>query len=489
MLPTLQLDVYKNFHREAYHPDVSEVYANFTNRSGTYSPDNQLGGVIHSGLQYFIKDFLLNDFNNSFFRLEKEQAVKSYRRILTATLGYPVSVAHLEELHDLGYLPLEIKSLPEGTIVPYGVPSFTIRSTHENFAWLTNSIETVCSSELWMLQTSATTAANYSLNFLRAAIKSGIAPEFVMFQGHDFSFRGMPGRHAAAASGFGHLTSFTGTDVVPAIVFAEDYYHANVDTELVGASVNATEHSVTCSWQAEGEIAFYRYLMHEVAPTGILSIVFDTWDFWGGVANILPELKEEILTRDGSIVIRPDSGDPVKILCGDPESTDEYIRKGLVECLWDIFGGEINSKGFKELDSHISAIYGDAITLVRQVEIQDQLMAKGFAPTIVLGIGSFTYQYVTRDTHGSAVKATSVVKAGVREAIFKDPKTDPGKKSAKGLLMVKKRDGVLTRYDDVTAAEEATGMLETVFLDGKLVKQTTLAHIRVLINEQLKTFI
>ena len=569
MYPTLQIDTYKNFHPQAYHPDVTEVYSNFTNRNGKYAPNNKLGGVVNVGIQYFIKDYLLNDFSNSFFNLDRKDAVASHQRILSAMLGYQVDVSRLEELHDLGYLPLVIKTLPEGTIVPYGLPSFTVASTKDGFQWLTNAIETVMSSEIWMMQTSATTAANYRLNFLRVARKCGIPEEFVMFQGHDFSFRGMPGRHAAAASGFGHLTSFAGTDTVPAVLFAERYYNANVDTELVGASVNATEHSVTCSWQEEGELAFYRYLMHEVAPEGILSLVFDTWDFWGGVANILPELKEEILARDGQIVIRPDSGDPVEILCGinvraidvetedfdlwaayvaetldeemcdcldaeNPHSEqtgtfgfngkvfdvvyspdlnrhdktyyyiDNYgptvsyctftereltnVDKGLVESLWDIFGGT-EKNGYKFLNEKIGAIYGDSITIERQLQIQERLMAKGFAPTVVLGIGSYTYQMVTRDTHGSAVKATSVVKAGERMAIFKDPKTDPGKKSAKGLLAIYEDFDGLQLSDDVSEEEERGGLMEEIFRDGKLIKQTSLVNIRNLINSQLEGLI
>ena len=486
MLPTMQIDLYKAFMGRALHPDVTETYANYINRSGNYCPDNKLGGVVSVGMQAFIKDYLMNEFNTEFFDLDRDTAVAMHRTVLSAMLGYEVSVDHLEALHDLGYLPLRVKTVPEGTIVPYGVPTFTLASTKEGFEWLTTSLETVTSCENWGISTSATTAANYRLNFLRAAVKTGIDPSFVMFQGHDFSMRGMMGRHAAASSGFGHLCSFAGTDTVPAVLFAMKYYNANIDTELIGAGVNATEHSVTCSWQNEGELAFYRHLMHEVAPTGILSLVFDTWDFWGGVADILPTLKEEILARDGQIVIRPDSGDPVKILCGDPVARNENVRKGLVECLWDIFGGTTTPEGYKMLDSHIGAIYGDSITIERQLQIQKLLMAKGFAPSVVLGIGSFTYQMVTRDTHGSAVKTTSVVKNGVREAVFKAPKTDPGKKSAKGLLMVKRVDGVITLFNDVTEAEERTGMLETVFLDGKVVKETSLATIRARINKQLK---
>ncbi len=526
---SMQKDVYKEFHSRAYHPNVSEVYANFTSRSGKLSnvKDNQK--VAFVGLQYFIKSYLQEEWAE-FFNADKQSAVANHKRILSAMLGYSVDVKYLEDLHDLGYLPLKIKALPEGTLVPYLVPPITVVNTKEGFQWLTNMIETVLSCENWPIQTSATTSVAYLKVFKEFAQKTGLPIDAVPFQGHDFSFRGMFGKQAAAMSGFGHLASgLVGTDTIPAVLFAEKYYGANVDNELVGCSVDATEHSVTCSWIMEGEIEFFKYLMKEQSPTGILSVVSDTWDFWTLVTDYLPKLKAEIMARDGTLVIRPDSGDPVTILTGyvmsphgdyaqQQRSQDSAIKrakqngyeaiqwgdlvlsaregeegrellacevKGLIECLWETFGGSLTDKGFKLLDDHIGAIYGDAITLVRQRQILQRLMDKGFASKVVLGIGSYSYQYVTRDTHGSAVKATSVVKNGERVAIFKDPKTDKKKKSAKGLLKVDKVNGELTLFDDVTEQEETTGLLETVFEDGKLVKETTLKEIRALIDEQI----
>lgn len=187
------------------------------------------------------------------------------------------------------------------------------------------------------------------------------------------------------------------------------------------------------------------------------------------------------MSREGTLVIRPDSGDPVKILCGDEDSKlGSAENKGLIECLWDTFGGTIQeSTGLKLLDSHIGAIYGDSITLERQDEIIKRLITKGFVPSVVLGIGSYTYQYVTRDTHGSAVKATCVQKGeGNYEPIFKDPKTDKSKKSAKGLLMVTKEEGKFVLHSDVTPEQEQQGELIPVFKDGKLLVETTLSKIR-----------
>lgn len=525
---SMQKDVYKEFHSRAYHPDVSEVYANFTSRSGKLSNIENNDRVAFVGLQYFIKSYLLEEWNE-FFKLDKATAVANHKRIMSSMLGYTVDVKYLEDLHDLGYLPLKIKALPEGTLVPYLVPPMTIVNTKAGFQWLTNMIETVLSCENWPIQTSTTTSVAYLKVFKEFAQKTGTPMEFVPFQGHDFSFRGMFGKHAAAMSGFGHLASgLVGTDTIPAVLFAEKYYGANVDNELVGCSVDATEHSVTCSWIMEGEIEFFKYLMKEQSPKGILSVVSDTWDFWTLVTDYLPQLKSEIMARDGTLVIRPDSGDPVKVLTGykvspvsdykelfetqkeaeadvinkgyeayrfngqyygfEDSNTIELMEcevKGLIECLWDTFGGTITSKGYKLLDDHIGAIYGDAITLTRQRQILQRLMDKGFASKVVLGIGSYSYQYVTRDTHGSAVKATSVVKAGERLAIFKDPKTDSKKKSAKGLLKIDRVNGELTLFDDVTEQEESKGLLEVVFENGKIIKETTLNEIRTLIDTQI----
>jgi nicotinamide phosphoribosyltransferase len=238
-----------------------------------------------------------------------------------------------------------------------------------------------------------------------------------------------------------------------------------------------------------GEFQHMRRLITELYPTGIISIVSDTWDFWHVINMYLPILKTDIMARNGKVVIRPDSGDPVKIICGDllaPKDSSQY--KGAVECLWDIFGGTINSRGFKELDPHIGLIYGDSITLNRASMILEQLEVKGFASSnIVFGVGSYTYEYVTRDTFGFAMKATSGVVNGQRRDIFKCPKTDNGdKKSAKGLLRVAYVKHKLVLEEQVDEIGEAVGLLQPVFIDGRLIQRTTLQEIRELLDDELR---
>ncbi|MEZ0541995.1 nicotinate phosphoribosyltransferase [Fibrella arboris] len=477
--PLTLIDFYKADHRRQY-PDGTElVYSNLTPRSSRVAGTDE---VVFFGLQYFVQEYLIDQWNDGFFRRPKAEVLAQYQRRMDTALGPgAIDVAHIGALHDLGYLPLEIKAVAEGTRVPLKVAMLTMKNTKPDFFWLTNYLETLISCVLWKPCTSATTALTYRRVFDRYADETVGNRDVVGWQGHDFSMRGMSGVEDAIMSGAGHLLSFTGTDSVPAIDFLEAYYDADAERELVGGSVPATEHSVMCMGLKDSEIATFRRLITAVYPAGVVSIVSDTWDFWRVITEFLPRLKADILARDGKVVIRPDSGDPVKIICGDPEAEPgSPAFRGAIDCLWETFGGTITGKGYKLLDSHIGLIYGDSITIERQLLILEQLKQKGFASVnVVLGIGSFTYEYVTRDTFGFAVKATYGQVNGEGRDIFKDPKTDSGtKKSAKGLLCVTEEKGRLVMHDQRTWADEQTGLLQTVFLDGKLVRKQTLAEIR-----------
>jgi nicotinamide phosphoribosyltransferase len=334
------------------------------------------------------------------------------------------------------------------------------------------------SCNLWLPCTSATIAHELRKDLDHWAKKTGMPAEFVQWQGHDFSMRGMSSLESAIASGMGHLLSFTGTDTIPSIDALEIFYDADADKELIGGSVPATEHSVMCAGGQVDELATFRRLITETYPAGIVSIVSDTWDLGRVLTEYLPALKTEILARKGKVVIRPDSGDPVKILCGDPSKTG-WERKGVIECLWDIVGGTITDTGHKLLDSHLGSIYGDGINRDRLNEICRRLEAKSFASQVVFGIGSYTYQPNTRDTFGTAMKATWAVVNGVEHELFKDPKTDDGtKKSARGLLKVYSEQGTYKLRDQVTKHEENGGDLELVFEDGEMMRYESLHEIR-----------
>jgi nicotinamide phosphoribosyltransferase len=536
MNPLLLVDSYKIHHQNMYEPNMTKLYSNFTPRKSRIAGIDK---VVVFGIQHFVLEYLIKQFNKDFFgrrvycgpkeNLElhesslkfKENIIKEYQRHCN------VDTKHIEDLWDLGYLPIEIKALDEGTLCPIGVPMMTITNTHPDFAWLVNYLETLISCMLWQPITSATIAHEYKKILNKYAIETTGTTEEVQWQGHDFSMRGMSSVESAILSGMGHLTSFTGTDTIPAIYQLEKSYNA---TGLIGASVPATEHSVMCMGTKEAEVDTFRRLL-DLYPTGILSVVSDTWDLWKVCTEHLVTLKDEILARDGKLVIRPDSGNPVDILCGIPDATPltqhklQYRtltgdiswkeQKGVIELLWNVFGGTVNEQGYKILDSHIGAIYGDSITMERAIQICERLKSKGFASTnVVFGIGSYTYQYNTRDTFGFAMKATygeiTHTKAcsspeectkseGYCEfecgepkqvieprEIFKDPITDDGtKKSKKGLLCVTGNEtgfSDIKVYDQCTWEQESRGLLTTVFKDGKLVKETTLDEIRNRLN-------
>lgn len=486
---TLLCDFYKVSHKNQYPKGTELVYSTWTPRTSRIA---DVEHVIAFGFQAFIKEYLIAYFNEQFFGRPKAVVVEEYKRVIRYALGVQdPDAGHIEELHDLGYLPIRIKAVKEGTAVPIKVPMLTIENTGPEFFWLTNYLETLMSCQLWMPANSATIAFEYRRILESYALLTNGDTSFVPFQGHDFSMRGMGSLTAAMGSGAGHLLSFIGTDTIPSILYLENHYGANIETELVGTSIPATEHSVMCA-HGRDEMASYRYLIKEVYPDGFVSIVSDTWDLWNVLDVVIRGLKDDIMSRDGKVVIRPDSGDPVLILCGDPDGEDEFERKGVVEVLWDIFGGTVTEKGYKQLDSHIGAIYGDAITLDRCREICERLAAKGFASTnVVFGIGSFTYQYNTRDTFGFALKSTFTVVGGEERFILKDPRTDANKmkKSQTGLVRVVERDGVIAYVDGLgREAYEAfpeTDLLEDVFVDGELVREQTLSDIRGRLLAQL----
>lgn len=491
--PLLAIDFYKADHRRQYPKGTTEIYSNFTPRyiKGREKLLYDFGDhVVVFGIQYFIQDYIINQWEWGFFSREKETVVNEYKQIICNALCLDdFDVSHIESLHDLGYLPIRIKAIEEGFRVPIGVPILTIVNTHPDFYWLTNYLETIISATLWKPITTATIAFEYKRLLTKYAALTGANKSFIPFQAHDFSFRGMSGWQDATVSGAAHLTSFYGTDCVSAIDLLAQHY-ATKKLPIVGNSVPATEHSImTCNGE-HGEFETVKRLITEVYPDGIVSIVADSYNLWNFLTDYLPRLRQDIMAREGKVVIRPDSGNPIDIICGDPQAPRGSPQgKGVLQLLWEEFGGITNSKGYKVLDSHIGLIYGDAITVRTAESILTIMERQCFASSnIVFGVGSFTYQYVTRDTFGFAMKATSAVINGKRIAIQKDPITGSGKKSAKGLLKVEVNmdTGLFELYEDVTESQEAEGALETVFENGELIKKTDLKTIRDMLSLELE---
>jgi nicotinamide phosphoribosyltransferase len=495
--PTLALDSYKADHRRQFPSGMSLMFSNFTPRK-TYRrvplSENGKTGIIFVGLQYFIKEYLIQQWNENFFNKPKEECVKAFWRTIDGhlpgngmrTLPNGIDYDHIASLHDLGYLPLSIYALPEGSFVPYKVAPFVAWNTHPDFAWLTNYIETISSVTNWVMSTAATTIRVMRKVMDEYAKDTG-NEALVKFLLHNFSYRGCAGHEAACMIDFGHLTSSVGSDTIPGIGFCEQYYNANCEKELISCSVPATEHATMASHKQENEIDTFKYLIKTLYPSGFVSIVSDTWDYWKVIGEFTKVLKDDILARDGKVVFRPDSGDNVKIIIGDPSApVDSIERKGTIEALWDIFGGTVNTKGYKELNSHVGVILGDGVTLDVLMAICEGLKQKGFATTnMCFGVGSYTYQYgVSRDTDGWAQKATFCTVNGEDREIFKDPKTDTGglKKSAKGLIAVYQEDGNYIQKDQSSWDDVLNCCYEPVFVDGKLLREESLSQIRLRIN-------
>lgn len=479
------------------YPDgLEHVESNYTNRKSRFEGINH---GIQFGFQAWLTD-LTENFER-FFAADKETVVKEYKDAVSTFVSPGFTLKHIEALHDLGYLPLQFSAVPEGTPVPIGVPTILIKSTHKDFAWLVNYVESDLSAGIWHPSTVATVAWSLRRVFEKAARETGGAVEAVDWQAHDFSYRGQVNREAAMSSGAAHLLSFTGSDGVPAVQWVNYYYPG--DNGLIAASVPATEHSVMCAGGEEGEKETVLRLLRDF-PTGILSIVVDTWDYFRFINVTLREIKDEVLKRDGKLVIRPDSGDPADIITGTSRTTPAFVEfdmrrpenfdkakiyvvddspeeKGSIEILWDIFGGSENEAGFRELDSHIGLIYGDGMFKERIEDINARLAAKGFSSTNwVSGVGSYLYTYMTRDSLGSAVKATYVEINGEGRNIQKNPKTDDGtKKSATGRLAVgNKADGTLFLIQGATDEEIKRSVIQPVWEDGKFLKTYSFAEAR-----------
>lgn len=505
--PVIQKDFYKSGHPRMFPDNTSETYNNLTPRS---SRIKSIDKVVVFNIQYFLKEYLHKQWKEEFFNKPKQEVIAKYKRITDNCLGKDsVPMNHIEKLHDLQYLPLKIKALPEGSLCPIGIPVLTYRSTHPDGYFLPGLLETILSTTLWAPITVATIAKEYKRILDKYAMLTVGNTDFVKFQGHDFSMRGMSSLETATTCGAGHLLSFVGTDTIPAIQFLEDYYDANIEQELVGCSVPATEHAVMCMGSKKGELETIDRLL-DLYPEGILSIVLDTWDLTKivkpDVDGTLMKLRDKILARNGKVVIRPDStpegvsiwdllyGNKNKQLSNREKEAyyPEFYNKGLMQCLYEIFGGTVNNKGFIELNPKCGVIYGDGLGLHNIETIMQTSMESGFASTnLVCGFGSYGYQMISRDTFGFAIKCTYGVVNGESRNIYKDPITDDGtKRSLKGMLAVIDNQGGSEMYEgdrytvkqECTPGEEEQGLLQTIYEDGRFYNQTTLTEIRKRLN-------
>jgi nicotinamide phosphoribosyltransferase len=522
MKPLLAIDFYKAGHYAQYPQGTNKVYSNFTARSSHHFPvelqsgEKVLRSLWFGGSMALVK---LHTMWRPFFEYSDIDAIcTAYETFMMQTLGPAARVTsqHIRQLHGVGYLPLEIKALPEGSLVNIGVPYLTITNTVDHAYWLVNYVESWLSATLWKTVTVATIA--YNMRRLLGRYQG--AQDFIDWQAHDFSFRGMSGDEDSIAAGIAHLALFKGTDNCSAIYELGKYYDVDADT-FIGGSVPATEHSVMCmTGNGPGaEQDLFKRLITEIYPTGIVSVVSDTWNLWEVVTTYMRNLKDIIMARDGKLVIRPDSGNPLEILLGTlsfnvvqdyNKMTTSYTRcndkryfflrdtacyyvydrgtdtfnpyyptpeeKGVLMCLWEIFSGSQDVNGYRTLDSHIGIIYGDSITYELMSDILETADHMGFSKdNFVFGVGSYTYQYLTRDSLGMAMKATYGEVNGEGRVLYKDPVTGNGKRSARGLLAVQNlarpqfRDTFTPMYElvqNIDASYEGEDCLQPVYVNG-----------------------
>lgn len=515
ILSILRTDFYKQGHADQYDPSIEKLVSYYTPRMSRLKDINEVPVI---GLQAFIKDVLIEDFNKNFFQRPLNEVIKEYEFVIESTMGKNcVSSKKVMNLHKLGYLPIEINALEEGSLCPVKCPMIEITNTHPDFAWCVNLIESIMSSELWYMGCTATAGRLYR-NIVNKYYKlTSDNEQNAKHAISEFGFRGLPGQEAAVKASMGFLASFDKTATIPSILEINRWY--GDDLSSIGSGMASTEHSVMCSsYELDGknEQKMLHRLLTKIYPDGNVSIVCDSYDYWNVIENIIPKLYGVIMGRKGTLFVRGDSGDPVDI-------TVKTVLK-----LSKIFAGEttINNKGYMVLPKQIRVIYGDSITHIRARKIYEQLQIAGFsAENVALGAGSFSMlcleeeetdweigsgsvaskkektilQPFTRDTFGVAIKTTygeQVIYHHCDHAengfekqinsfdIFKNPKTDTGnfKKSQKGCCIVFiDQNGKIT-YEDGKKYSEARNddrnLLLPLFSNGNLLRETSFMSIR-----------
>jgi nicotinamide phosphoribosyltransferase len=440
-----------------YPQGTTGVYSYIESRGGRYDQ------TVFFGLQAFIKEYLLEPIT--------QQDIDVADEILTAH-GEPFNRAGWQYILDKhnGYLPVVIRAVPEGTVVPVKQVLATIENTDPECFWLTTWLETALLRAIWYPTTVATQSWKIKQVILDALEKTG-DPSLIDFKLHDFGARGVSSFESAGIGGAAHLVNFMGTDTVTGLLYAREYYNAGI----AGFSIPAAEHSTITSWGRDGEVDAYRNMLKNFAtPGSIVAVVSDSYDIFNAASKLWgEELRQEVIDSGATVVIRPDSGDP------------DIICRQLVQILDQKFGSTVNSKGFKVLNN-VRLIQGDGVNENTIRMILGSFQAYGYsADNIAFGMGGALLQQVDRDTQKFAMKCSAVeIGSGNWINVQKDPITDPGKKSKTGCVTLWKSGG-----EYVSAVDQPKGwsdrgfgpyteVLETVYADGKLVKEITFEEVR-----------
>lgn len=450
----LNTDSYKYSHYAQYPPDTDAISAYVESR-----PGGRYDRVLFFGLQMFLKEYLSRRITMADVE-EADEMVRAH--------GLPFNRSGWDTLvtRHGGRFPLLIEALPEGMIVPVGTPLVQVRNTDPDFFWLPTFVETALLRAVWYPSTVATVSYNVR-RIITAALEKSCDDytDVLPFRLHDFGARGATSLEQAGLGGVAHLVNFLGTDTVAALVAARKYYHE----PMAGFSIPAAEHSTMTSWGEERETEAYNNMIEAFGGEGkMVAVVSDSYDLYRAVSEIWgKELRAKVESMGGTLVVRPDSGDPTVV----PVDT--------VDMLGGIFGYTRNKKGFKVLNPAVRVIQGDGVTPDSIGIILDRLMERGWsAENIAFGMGSGLLQKVNRDTLRFAMKANARLdSAGNWTGVNKDPKTDPGKASKRFRQAVVMEDGtpVAMPLKDIAGREN---LMQPVWENGELLKDWTLSQIR-----------
>jgi nicotinamide phosphoribosyltransferase len=452
----LNVDSYKTSMWCQYPAGTTNVYSYIESRGGRYDR------TVFFGLQAFIKEYLLSPITQADIDIAEE--------ILTAH-GEPFNRAGWQYILDQhkGYLPVVIRAVPEGTVVPVKHVLATIENTDPKCFWLTTWLETALLRAIWYPTTVATQSWMIKQVIKDFLEKTG-DPTLIDFKLHDFGARGVSSMESAGIGGAAHLVNFMGTDTISGMLYAREFYNAGI----AGFSIPAAEHSTITSWGRAGEVDAYANMLAQFArPGSIVAVVSDSYDIYNAASNLWGEaLRQRVVDSGATVVIRPDSGDPVE------------VNQRLIQILDSKFGSTVNEKGFRVLNN-VRLIQGDGVNELTIRSILGSFMALGYsADNIAFGMGGALLQQLDRDTQRFAMKASSARINGVDVDVQKDPVTDSGKKSKAGRVTLWQCGGEFVSSVDKPigwhdrCSGEFEDALEEVFRDGVLVKETTFEDIR-----------
>ncbi|MFM8441479.1 MAG: nicotinate phosphoribosyltransferase [Acidobacteriota bacterium] len=452
----IDTDSYKASHWLQYPPNTTRAFFYLESRGS----DRNWNDTVFFGLQYILKRYFASPFT--------QEMVEEAREVITAH-GLPFNYAgwsRLVEKHE-GRLPLRIRAVPEGSIVPLQNVLMTVETTDAEFAWLASWFETQL-MRIWYAITVATQSYQIKKDVYKYLIESSDDPDGeILYKVHDFGARGVSSQETAAIGGAAHLVNFLGTDTMAALLLHREFYHAS----MAGFSIPAAEHSTVTAWGRDAEVESYRNLLRNFAkPGALLAVVSDSWNIYNAVEHLWGEqLRQEVIDSGARIVIRPDSGDPVEVV------------SRVAALLGEKFGCQTNSKGFKVLNN-VRIIQGDGVSQDSVNNILAKLKSDGMsASNIAFGIGGSLLQKVNRDTMRFAYKCSAIVVDGRLREVYKEPVTDKKKFSKRGRLdLIKIGDEYQTvKMDSVEMSSMPNSALETVFEDGRVMVDDTLDGIRL----------